>query len=38
MVFPELLVCLGCGYAEFTMSDDQLRKLKEPDSQKGVGD
>lgn len=38
LVFPELLVCLACGFAEFTMSDDQLRKLKEPDSQRDVAD
>ena len=38
LVFPELLVCVTCGYAEFTMSDDQLKKLKEPDSQRGVAD
>jgi hypothetical protein len=38
LVFPELLVCVACGYAEFTMSDDQLKKLKEPHSQRGVAD
>jgi len=26
-VFPELLVCLACGHAQFTVPDDELRLL-----------
>jgi len=26
--FPQLVVCLDCGYTHFTLSDDQVRELK----------
>jgi len=28
-VFPHLSVCLDCGLTQFTLSDDQVRELKE---------
>jgi ribosomal protein L40E len=28
-LFPEILVCLKCGYAEFVVAEDQLRLLAE---------
>jgi len=28
-VFPELVVCLDCGTAEFTVSEAELRQLAE---------
>jgi len=28
-VFPKLLVCLECGFAEFTVSESETRLLKE---------
>lgn len=26
--FPQLLVCLDCGFTQFTLSSDQVRELK----------
>jgi len=26
--FPQLLVCLDCGFTQFTLSNDQVRALK----------
>jgi hypothetical protein len=31
-VFPTVFVCVDCGTAEFTFSDDELRLLAEGDS------
>jgi len=28
-VFPQLVVCLGCGMAEFAVPEDELRLLAE---------
>jgi hypothetical protein len=28
-VFPEVLVCIGCGFAQFTVPDSELCLLKE---------
>jgi hypothetical protein len=30
--FPRLAVCLDCGMTQFTLSNDQVRELSEPDS------
>jgi len=32
LIFPELLVCLNCGFTELTLSKDELPRLA-----KGVG-
>lgn len=29
MIFPEVVVCLNCGFGEFILSGADLRKLKE---------
>ena len=29
-VFPELVVCLNCGTAEFAVPKEELRALKQP--------
>lgn len=31
-VFPHLLVCLECGFTEFTIPDTQLQQIAESDS------
>jgi hypothetical protein len=31
-VFPELLVCLACGFTEFVVPETQLRKLVQTDA------
>jgi hypothetical protein len=31
LVFPELMVCLNCGVAEFVLSDEQIEQLKNGD-------
>lgn len=31
-VFPKLLVCLGCGFTEFTVPETELRQLAEGES------
>lgn len=37
-VFPELLVCLDCGYTEFQVEERELRLLAEgTDAEQGVG-
>ncbi len=37
-VFPELLVCLDCGYTEFQVEERELRLLAEDtDAEQGVG-
>jgi hypothetical protein len=30
--FPYLLICVDCGFTNFTLPDDQLRELIESDS------
>ncbi|MGB7729081.1 MAG: hypothetical protein WBL50_13695 [Candidatus Acidiferrum sp.] len=31
-VFPEVVVCLDCGAAEFSVPKDELRQLQQTDS------
>ena len=35
LVYPELLVCLNCGKAEFTVSKDELALLAKSDATGG---
>jgi hypothetical protein len=35
VVFPELVVCLNCGKAEFTVAEDDLNLLAEGNATKG---
>ena len=28
-VFPELVLCLDCGFAEFVLSEDEVRSVRE---------
>ena len=35
-VFPKVLVCLDCGFAEFVVPDEQTKTLREPDSSDGT--
>lgn len=30
-VFPEVLVCLNCGFAEFVVPDEQKKMLQNPE-------
>jgi hypothetical protein len=32
LVYPELLVCLNCGRAEFTLSKEELRLIAKSDA------
>jgi hypothetical protein len=32
-VFPEVLVCLDCGFAEFVVPDEQRHTLQDADDQ-----
>ena len=32
-VFPEVLVCLNCGFAEFVVPDEQRKTLQNPEKQ-----
>ncbi|HTS09564.1 MAG TPA: hypothetical protein VMP68_28625 [Candidatus Eisenbacteria bacterium] len=32
-VFPEILVCLNCGFAEFIVPDEQKKLLRNPTEQ-----
>ena len=31
-VFPKLMVCLNCGFAEFVISEEQVEQLKNGDA------
>jgi hypothetical protein len=32
LVFPKLVVCMDCGFAEFIIPEEDLQKLKDPGS------
>jgi hypothetical protein len=32
LVFPNLVICLDCGFTEFTIPETELRRLAESDS------
>lgn len=32
LVFPKISVCFDCGFAEFAVPDEQLRRLRNPES------
>lgn len=34
-VFPKMSVCMDCGFASFTVPDEELRKLDNNDWRKG---
>jgi hypothetical protein len=29
LIFPKLVVCLDCGFVEFTLAENELRRLQE---------
>jgi hypothetical protein len=36
LVFPQLLVCLGCGFTKFAIPETELRQLVENDGSAGA--
>jgi len=37
-VFPKVLVCLHCGFAEFTVPDEQVKTLWNPSTLDNAGE